>query len=1002
MAKKARQRISYVLENAKSSVGGHRLGVNGLAVDVDNSILYTGGRDGIVCAWDLNLDLQRPVGVTNGLDLENVKQPRTEFRAQAHPHTHWINDITLAQNNSALVSASSDLTVKVWRPHSEEDNARAVAIGEHADYVKCVATPPASLGANWVASGGLDRKICLWDLNGAGKTLEVDVKGEDILEKGSVYALAVSRDIVASGGPEKTIRLYDTRTGDKVSKLVGHLDNIRSILIDDSGDVILSASADKTIKMWSVKGGRCMYTFTMHDDSIWCLYSDDPTLGVFYSSDRAGLVAKTDVRASMHDLDNGLSLAVAQEHCGVSKVVAGGGHVWTATNRSSVNRWGDVDTSSDTNLPQRFRHERAESITSTTSRQASMATEQRAGKKRIEPESILRISNTARFPLRSASDLESNTFTEMLTRRGSEAVVEHPDPVVKPIHEAPEFTIEGQFGLLKHKMLNDRRRLLTLDTAGDVLLWDLLECKPVGSFGKQHLEDVEAAVNTREAVAPWCSVDLSSGNLTVVLEPFNCFDAEIYADELRLDEPIDFREDQRISLGRWILRYLFANLIDEEIKRDESYRQKLNEQVATSQPASQRHAPRSIDLPRASTMEWEKSDLVTTPRANGSQLQLGTPGLGIGLATPCAGASSLPGVPEEAVSSPCNPPMMAKDASADRDDYFASGNTFSPGITGVDSAEAKTLLENGTERGTEKAKDKADDTIKSPGTTFGKKFRISFGSKKLGRSLSQATQEKPAVVDEKADESESSSTNEKEVDDSFFGVIQKIRNDYEKQFAENPDKAVETRITPSLPNETPVLKLPGGTKIIIQEETSGGSANLYQGTVANVGKDADVIEQKAPMWLGDVLLQNIVPFKEPVKISFVLHPMGGLPALSPADGNNRLNANRMLRVKKILAYVAEGIEDLGEEGEPSELAPDEYLELYCNEQLLDPLMSLATIRTHVWKSGNDVVLYYKANGRKEIKPPKPAAASMIPADTPGAPGPITNAPSSQAANTAAA
>lgn len=60
---------------------------------------------------------------------------------------------------------------------------------------------------------------------------------------------------------------------------------------------------------------------------------------------------------------------------------------------------------------------------------------------------------------------------------------------------------------------------------------------------------------------------------------------------------------------------------------------------------------------------------------------------------------------------------------------------------------------------------------------------------------------------------------------------------------------------------------------------------------------------------------------------------------------------------------------------------------YFFSQLLDPLMSLATIRTHVWKSGNDVVLYYKANGRKEIIPPKPAS-SIIPADTPGAPSPM--------------
>ena len=56
-------------------------------------------------------------------------------------------------------------------------------------------------------------------------------------------------------------------------------------------------------------------------------------------------------------------------------------------------------------------------------------------------------------------------------------------------------------------------------------------------------------VNTLENVSPWCSVDTSSGNLTVVLEPFNCFDAELYADELVLDEPVDFREDQRSKLN---------------------------------------------------------------------------------------------------------------------------------------------------------------------------------------------------------------------------------------------------------------------------------------------------------------------------------------------------------------------------------------------------------------------------------------------------------------------
>lgn len=153
---------------------------------------------------------------------------------------------------------------------------------------------------------------------------------------------------------------------------------------------------------------------------------------------------------------------------------------------------------------------------------------------------------------------------------------------------------------------------------------------------------------------------------------------------------------------------------------------------------------------------------------------------------------------------------------------------------------------------------KDKDNTKSP-TAFGKKFRMgmSFGSKKLGRSASSTQHEKPVVVEEKKDDenkSESSSNHEKEVDDSFYGVIQKIHNEYEKQLLDKPDNLVETRITPSLPVDTPVLKLPSGTRIIIQEETSGGSANLYRGTVETVGRDADIIEQKGPMWLGEVLL----------------------------------------------------------------------------------------------------------------------------------------------------
>lgn len=79
--------------------------------------------------------------------------------------------------------------------------------------------------------------------------------------------------------------------------------------------------------------------------------------------------------------------------------------------------------------------------------------------------------------------------------------------------------------------------------------------------------------------------------------------------------------------------------------------------------------------------------------------------------------------------------------------------------------------------------------------------------------------------------------------------------------------------------------------------------------------------------------QNTLPLKDIVKVSFVLEPWQNSLPIVAADGNNRLNANRMLRARKILAYVAERIEPVPEKEDPDALKPEEYLELWCNDRV---------------------------------------------------------------------
>ncbi|KAF1930908.1 WD40 repeat-like protein [Didymella exigua CBS 183.55] len=980
MARSARKRISYVLPLANSA-GGHRLGVNGLAVDPQSSTLYSGGRDGVICAWDLGLDLTKAVDDEHDPFADrhaaDYAPPPTRFRSQVQAHTHWINDVVLAHHSAALVSASSDITVKVWRP-AAHDAVPPATIGLHTDYVKRVASPgPAE---NWVASGGLDRKISLWDLNGGGRTLEIHVGEDDNASaKGSVYALAATPTMIASGGPESVVRVWDSRTGKRITKFVGHTDNVRDILVARDGETILTASSDQTVKVWSMSAGRCMHTLTMHNDSVWSLFSEDPSLAVFYSSDRSGTVAKTDVRKCA-EWDEGLSVAVCQEHEGVGRVVSAGDYIWTATSSSSINRWKDVDTSADVELPESYKWHRNSVATSRSRYPSPPASSPPAngGAAKMPGRAILRMSNTAPYPQLLTKDPDGSTPAS--ARKPAEALETAAEAHgTLAVRNAPDFCIEGQNGLMKHHLLNDRRRVLTMDTAGECMLWDLIQCAPIKSFGKRHMEDVLPELNTRESVAHWCAVDTRIGTLTCVLEENHCFDAEMYADELQLEEQIDFREDHRINLGKWVLRYLFSHFIDEEIKRDEMYRAKRlqeKQQEAVSRPTN-------IELPNATLNGWNPSGPASgsTLRGNGFHFPH-TPGMGIGLATPTIPpASAGRGAHGNAYLTPTNedgnplePTKSQRSSTQDGQDYFGAASSSGP--ANDKPAEGATEPKEETV-----SSPTAEDTPSKKGKgMFGKKFKMGFSKNIFATGTPIAAEVHKPVVDdkEKTDDSDSQSnkTNEKTFEDNFFGSIERIRHGYEETLNTGVTDLVSA-IAPSLPNDTPVLKPPAMTTILIQEDRpgSGGVADLFEGKVGTLGLQADLIEKAAPMWLGEVLLRNQLPAKDVVKVSFVLEPyQNSLPAIS-TDGNNRLNANRMLRARKILGYVAERIEPppTKEEQEQAEadgtdLRPHEYLELYCNGQLIDPRMTLASMRAHVWRGGGDVVLHYKANGKKELKP----------------------------------
>ena len=100
-----------------------------------------------------------------------------------------------------------------------------------------------------LASGGTDKTVRLWDLSNAGKWITLQK------HTGWTNALAFSPDgkMLASGSTDKTVQLWNTTTGEPLTTFTGHINGITALAFSSDGTTLVSGSADGTIRFWDTR-----------------------------------------------------------------------------------------------------------------------------------------------------------------------------------------------------------------------------------------------------------------------------------------------------------------------------------------------------------------------------------------------------------------------------------------------------------------------------------------------------------------------------------------------------------------------------------------------------------------------------------------------------------------------------------------------------------------------------------------------------------------------------
>ena len=177
--------------------------------------------------------------------------------------------VALSPDGYTLASAGGwDSTVRLWDARSGELLGRPAT---STDLVRSIVFSPDGRTLVW-NDGGIIRP---WDVR-TGVLRYRTIWGHSRGVKS--VAFSPDGDTLASGGVDKTVRLWDGRTGEHRQTLTGHLDEIRSVAFSHDGEMLASASGGpypdsigKTIWIWDVRTGEHLHILEGHTAGVSCV-----------------------------------------------------------------------------------------------------------------------------------------------------------------------------------------------------------------------------------------------------------------------------------------------------------------------------------------------------------------------------------------------------------------------------------------------------------------------------------------------------------------------------------------------------------------------------------------------------------------------------------------------------------------------------------------------------------------------------------------------------------
>jgi WD40 repeat protein len=261
------------------TLSGHTALVESVAFSPDGGLMLTGSRDGTAKIWDSETGKVRhtlpgrsavrsvafsPDGqaaLVGSWDktakLWNLASGEVVKVFSGHAGAVW--SVAFSRDGQQILTGSRDSTAKLW------DRASGDTLRTFVGHQNPVLTAVFSADDQTILTGGWDGKAKRWDIH-SGEMLQTFAEQRD----DAIRTAALSHDgqMVLTGDREGELIRWDL-SGREAWRLTGHAGGISAAAFSPKDQFVLTAGADRTMKLWDTQTGQAIATLVAIGQEDW-------------------------------------------------------------------------------------------------------------------------------------------------------------------------------------------------------------------------------------------------------------------------------------------------------------------------------------------------------------------------------------------------------------------------------------------------------------------------------------------------------------------------------------------------------------------------------------------------------------------------------------------------------------------------------------------------------------------------------------------------------------